>query len=196
MKCTLHLDTPVKSVSRNEDGVNLELSDKKVDFDKVILATHSNQSLQLLNDPTDEEMSVLKNIKYQKNTATIHTDISILPKRKSAWSSWNYFKSKEQKSVVLTYNMNILQNLKSKEVFNVTINDPGIIDSNKILKTINYEHPLFTVDSVSAKKKIPSMNGSNHTYYCGAYCGNGFHEDGVNSALEVCKNFNIGLDSE
>lgn len=196
MKCTLHLDTPVKSVSRNEDGVNLELSDKNVDFDKVILATHSDQSLQLLNDPTDEEMSVLKNIKYQKNTATIHTDISILPKRKSAWSSWNYFKPKEQKSVVLTYNMNILQNLKSKEVFNVTINDPGIINSNKILKTINYEHPLFTVDSVSAKKKIPSMNGSNHTYYCGAYCGNGFHEDGVNSALEVCKNFNIGLDSE
>ena len=196
MKCTLHLDTPVKSISRNEDGVNLELSDKKVDFDKVILATHSNQSLQLLNDPTDEEMSVLKNIKYQKNSATIHTDISILPKRKSAWSSWNYFKSKKQKSVVLTYNMNILQNLKSKEVFNVTINDPGIINSNKILKTINYEHPLFTVDSVSAKKKIPSMNGSNHTYYCGAYCGNGFHEDGVNSALEVCKNFNIGLDSE
>ena len=196
MKCTLHLDTPVKSISRNEDGVNLEFSDKRVDFDKVILATHSNQSLQLLNDPTDEEVNVLSNIKYQKNTATIHTDISILPKRKSAWSSWNYFKSKKQKSVLLTYNMNILQNLKSKEVFNVTINDPGIINSNKILKTINYEHPLFTVDSVSAKKKIPSMNGSNHTYYCGAYCGNGFHEDGVNSALEVCKKFNIGLDSE
>ena len=196
MKCTLHLDTPVKSISRNEDGVNLEFSDKRVDFDKVILATHSDQSLQLLNDPTDEEVNVLSNIKYQKNTATIHTDISILPKRKSAWSSWNYFKSKKQKSVLLTYNMNILQNLKSKEVFNVTINDPGIINSNKILKTINYEHPLFTVDSVSAKKKIPSMNGSNHTYYCGAYCGNGFHEDGVNSALEVCKKFNIGLDSE
>ena len=196
MKCTLHLDTPVKSISRNEDGVSLELSDMNVDFDKVILATHSNQSLQLLNDPTDEEVNVLSNIKYQKNTATIHTDISILPKRKSAWSSWNYFKSKKQKSVLLTYNMNILQNLKSKEVFNVTINDPGIINSNKILKTINYEHPLFTVDSVSAKKKIPSMNGSNHTYYCGAYCGNGFHEDGVNSALEVCKKFNIGLDSE
>ncbi|MAX13876.1 MAG: FAD-dependent oxidoreductase [Candidatus Marinimicrobia bacterium] len=196
MKCTLHLDTPVKSISRNEDGVNLEFSDKRLDFDKVILATHSNQSLQLLNDPTDEEVNVLSNIKYQKNTATIHTDISILPKRKSAWSSWNYFKSKKQKSVLLTYNMNILQNLKSKEVFNVTINDPGIINSNKILKTINYEHPLFTVDSVSAKKKIPSMNGSNHTYYCGAYCGNGFHEDGVNSALEVCKKFNIGLDSE
>ena len=196
MKCTLHLDTPVKSISRNEDGVNLEFSDKRVDFDKVILATHSNQSLQLLNDPTDEEVNVLSNIKYQKNTATIHTDISILPKRKSAWSSWNYFKSKKQKSVLLTYNMNILQNLKSKEVFNVTINDPGIINANKILKTINYEHPLFTVDSVSAKKKIPSMNGSNHTYFCGAYCGNGFHEDGVNSALEVCKKFNIGLDSE
>ena len=154
MKCTLHLDTPVKSISRNEDGVNLEFSDKRVDFDKVILATHSDQSLQLLNDPTDEEVNVLSNIKYQKNTATIHTDISILPKRKSAWSSWNYFKSKKQKSVLLTYNMNILQNLKSKEVFNVTINDPGIINSNKILKTINYEHPLFTVDSVSAKKKI------------------------------------------
>ena len=196
MKCTLHLDTPVKSISRNENGVSLELSDKKVDFDKVILATHSNQSLKLLNDPTDEEVNVLSNIKYQKNTATIHTDISILPKRKSAWSSWNYFKSKKQKSVLLTYNMNILQNLKSKEVFNVTINDPGIINTNKILKTINYEHPLFTVDSVSAKKKIPSMNGSNHTYFCGAYCGNGFHEDGVNSALEVCKKFNIGLDSE
>ncbi len=196
MKCALHLDTPVKSISRNEDGVSLKLNDKKLDFDKVILATHSNQSLRLLKDPTDEEVNVLSNIKYQKNTATIHTDISILPKRKSAWSSWNYFKSTKQKSVLLTYNMNILQNLKSEEIFNVTINDPGIINTDKILKTINYEHPLFTVDSVNAKKKIPSMNGSNHTYYCGAYCGNGFHEDGVNSALEVCKKFSIGLDNE
>ena len=92
--------------------------------------------------------------------------------------------------------MNILQNLKSDEVFNVTINDPGIINPNKILKTINYEHPLFTVDSINAKKKISSINGSNHTYFCGAYLGNGFHEDGVKSALEVCKQFNIGLDNE
>ena len=193
---TIHLNTPVKSVSRNKLGVCLELRDKKMNFDKVVLATHSNDSLKLLKDPTDQEESVLSKIKYQKNIATIHTDIGILPKRKSAWSSWNYYKSKKQKSVLLTYNMNILQNLKSEEVFNVTINDPGIIDPNKTLKTISYEHPLFTVDSVDARKKIPSINGLNHTYFCGAYCGNGFHEDGVNSALEVCKNFNIGLDNE
>ena len=196
MNTTIHLATPVKSISRTNSGVCLDLADKKLDFDKVVLATHSDQALQLLNDPTDDEKNALSNIKYQKNTATIHTDIRILPKRKSAWSSWNYFKSKKQKSVLLTYNMNILQNLKSDEVFNVTINDPGIINPNKILKIINYEHPLFTVDSINAKKKISSLNGSNHTYFCGAYLGNGFHEDGVKSALEVCDQFNIGLDNE
>ena len=196
MDSKFHLNSPVESVSRNKGGVCLELKDRKMNFDKVILATHGNDSLKLLKDPTYEEESVLSKIKYQKNIATIHTDTSILPKRKSAWSSWNYFKSKKQKSVLLTYNMNILQNLKSEEVFNVTINDSGIVNPDKILKTISYEHPLFTIESVDAKKKIPSINGLNHTYFCGAYCGNGFHEDGVNSALEVCKNFNIGIDNE
>ena len=196
MSGSVHLNMPVKSVSRNNQGVCLEFTDQKIDFDKVVLATHSDQALKLLKDSSNEEINILSNIKYQKNIATIHTDISILPKRKSAWSSWNYFKSKKQKNVVLTYNMNILQNLKSDEVFNVSINAPDIINPDKILKTINYEHPLFTIDSVNAKKKIPSLNGSKHTYFCGAYCGNGFHEDGVNSALEVCRSFNIGLDNE
>jgi len=196
MNSTVHLSSPVKSISRNKRGVCLEFSDKKMNFDKVVLATHSDDTLKLLKDPTLEEKSALSKIKYQKNIATIHTDISILPKRKSAWSSWNYFKSKKQKSVLLTYNMNILQNLKSDEVFNVTLNDPGLIAPDKILKTVNYEHPLFTIESIDAKKKITSINGLNHTYFCGAYCGNGFHEDGVNSALEVCKSFNIGLDNE
>ena len=163
-------------------------------FDAVVIATHSNQALKLLADATEKEQTILGAIPYQTNSALLHTDTSILPKRKLAWSSWNYYLDQdEHKPVMLTYNMNILQRLDSDETFCVTLNSNDLIDQNKIIKELNYEHPLFTSESIKAQARKNEISGVNNTYYCGAYWRNGFHEDGVVSALDVCKNFGIEL---
>ena len=163
-------------------------------FDAVVIATHSNQALELLADATEKEQTILGAIPYQTNSALLHTDTSILPKRKLAWSSWNYYLDQdEHKPVMLTYNMNILQRLDSDETFCVTLNSNDLIDQNKIIKELNYEHPLFTSESIKAQARKNEISGVNNTYYCGAYWRNGFHEDGVVSALDVCKNFGIEL---
>ena len=163
-------------------------------FDAVVIGTHSNQALKLLSDPTEEEQAILGAIPYQTNSALLHTDTSILPKRKLAWASWNYYLDQdEQKPVILTYNMNILQRLDCDETFCVTLNSNDLIDQNKIIKELNYEHPLFTHESVKAQARKNEISGVNNTYYCGAYWRNGFHEDGVVSALDVCKSFGIEL---
>ena len=163
-------------------------------FDAVVIATHSNQALELLADATEKEQTILEAIPYQTNSALLHTDTSILPKRKLAWSSWNYYLDQdEHKPVMLTYNMNILQRLDSDETFCVTLNCNDLIDQNKIIKELNYEHPLFTSESIKAQARKNEISGVNNTYYCGAYWRNGFHEDGVVSALDVCKNFGIEL---
>ena len=141
-----------------------------------------------------EEAKILGALPYQKNIAILHTDASILPKKKSTWSSWNYLLSTDQtKPVTLTYNMNILQSLKSKSDFLVTLNSNGEINPSKIIKTLVYHHPLFTVEGVEAQKEKSQISGINNTFYCGAYWGNGFHEDGVSSALDVCKFFDRAL---
>ena len=163
-------------------------------FDAVIIATHSNQALDLLSDRTNLESDILSKISYQKNEALLHTDTSILPKNSSAWSSWNYFLDKDpQKPVSLTYNMNILQNLDSEETFCVTLNGSSLINPDKIIKKINYHHPLFTVEGLKAQGHKHEICGKNNTYFCGAYWRNGFHEDGVVSALDVCEKFGISL---
>ena len=190
----IYLNKAVKSVFRHDDYIELKGYEFSEKFDKVIIATHSDQALKILSNPTENEKEVLSKIKYQKNVATIHTDTNILPKRKKAWSSWNYFRHQKSKNVVLTYNMNILQRLSSPETFCVTINDPGVVDPTKIIKKINYEHPLFTYESVSAQKKINEVNANKRVLFCGAYCGNGFHEDGLKSALNVCNQFNLSID--
>ena len=147
----------------------------------------------MLNAPYKNEKDILSSIEYQKNIATLHTDSSILPKRKIAWSSWNYLINSNNDAVTLTYNMNILQRLKTKETYCVTINDNQNIDKNKILKEMTYHHPLFNLESVRAQSLKEKINGDNNTYFCGAYWANGFHEDGVNSALDVCSKFGMGL---
>lgn len=189
----IHTNAKIKSVKRKKNYIELKGAEFSEKFDKVVIATHSDQALDLLENPKSNELDVLSKIKYQKNSATIHTDTSILPNRKKAWSSWNYLSSNNSKNVILTYNMNILQKLKSPETFCVTINDPGLVDESKIIKKINYEHPLFTNESVSAQKKIKEINSNSRILFCGAYCGYGFHEDGIKSALDVCKEFNLSL---
>lgn len=190
---TINLNTPVIKVSRNENQVIIKTKTNSDVFDAVIFATHSDQSLRLLQDYSDDEKNILSKIKYQKNTALIHTDTSILPKRKNAWSSWNYLLNEDDDTVTLTYNMNILQSLNASKTYCVTINDCDLVDKDKIIKKINYEHPLFTKDTIESQNNKNLINGVNNTYFCGAYWGNGFHEDGVNSALDVCKHFGMEL---
>ena len=188
----IHLSTPVKKVSRVEGGVEIVLfkKDKALKFDSVIFATHSNQALDILDDPSDAEKDILGSIPYQKNNILLHTDSSVLPRRKLAWASWNYQLDSDPNSpVILTYNMNILQTIEANKTFCVTLNDSDSIDKNSILKKITYHHPLFTVNAIEAQKRKSEISGVNNTYYCGAYWRNGFHEDGVVSALDVCSSF-------
>ena len=188
----INLSTPVKTVARKNEGIEIQLAKKEetLKFDSVIFATHSDQALEMLENPTDTEKDILSSIPYQKNEVLLHTDSSVLPRRKLSWASWNYqLDSDPALPVVLTYNMNILQNINCKETLCVTLNDHNSVDETKILKKITYHHPLFNVKSIEAQKRKSEISGVNNTHYCGAYWRNGFHEDGVVSALDVCKDF-------
>jgi len=193
----IKLSTPVKKIIRHKDEVEIffgksgEYSNK---FDKVIIATHSDQALQMLEKPSAKEKEILGSLPYQENEALLHTDESILPRNKQTWSSWNYLLNEDKKApVTLTYSMNILQSLTARTHFLVTLNSSENIDPNKILKKLIYQHPLFTVEGVRLQKEKHLINGKNNTFYCGAYWGNGFHEDGIVSALDVCKFFGKAL---
>ena len=193
----IRLSLPVKNVKREGGSITVQFGANSLEsenFDSVIFATHSNQSLAMLDSPTKEEVEILSAIKYQKNDALLHYDDSILPKRKNAWSSWNYLLDEDQsKAVALTYNMNILQSLKSDRTFCVSLNSDSLVDKSKVIKDLSYDHPLFTLSSVRAQSRKHEISGKNNTYYCGAYWRNGFHEDGVVSALDVCKDFGESL---
>lgn len=183
----IHINTGVKRIERHAEVIRLHFEDgTSRPFDEVIIATHSDQALDMLEHPSKNETRLLKAIPYQENIAILHTDASLLPKRKAAWASWNYHLSAhETPSVALTYNMNILQALDTREVVNVTLNRQEQIDPAKIHKVIRYHHPLFTAEGLAAQKEKHTINGVDRIWYCGAYWGNGFHEDGVVSALDV-----------
>ena len=193
-KDNIKLNARIESIKRLNNKIYINVNGIEEIFDKVIIGTHSDQALQLLEKPTNEEKNILNKIKYQKNIALIHTDDTILPKRKLAWSSWNYLINENKNDLVtLTYNMNILQRLKSDTTYCVTINNTEDLNKSKVIKKITYHHPLFTVNSVKAQTDKDNICGKNNTYYCGAYWGYGFHEDGVKSALDVCKKFGLEL---
>jgi predicted NAD/FAD-binding protein len=189
----IRLSTPVLSVERVDSKIKIRSGQNNASeefFDAVVFATHSNQSLRLLKDPSKFENEILGAIPYQNNKAILHYDDSILPKRKNAWSSWNYLLDQDKnKPVSLTYNMNILQGLDCERTFCVSLNSEELIDPKKILKRLDYEHPLFNIKGLEAQKRKREISGINNTYYCGAYWRNGFHEDGVVSALDVCADF-------
>jgi len=189
----IRLSTPVLSVERVDSKIKISSGQNNASeefFDAVVFATHSNQSLRLLKDPSKFENEILGAIPYQNNKAILHYDDSILPKRKNAWSSWNYLLDQDKnKPVSLTYNMNILQGLDCERTFCVSLNSEELIDPKKILKRLDYEHPLFNIKGLEAQKRKREISGINNTYYCGAYWRNGFHEDGVVSALDVCADF-------
>ncbi len=190
-KDRIRLRCPVKRIFRDKEGIQISsLDGKTFHYDSVILATHSDQALQILEEPSPREREILSAIGYQKNEAVLHWDDSLLPRKKLAWASWNYHRiPNPTKGASVTYNMNILQGIESDTNFCVSLNMTNRIDPAKIIKTFHYDHPVFSGAAIEAQKKLGEINGVNRTYFCGAYLGSGFHEDGVNSALKVCRYF-------
>lgn len=183
---SIRLNTPVKGVERKETGVRVHTAHDDQLYDEVILACHGDQALKLLGSPTQHEKKVLGNFQFSDNTVVLHTDTSHLPQRNKAWASWNYHvvdAAKEQS--VLSYNMNILQRLQKKNTYLVTLNQD--IDPNYVIQRFNYHHPIFTAATLQSQEHWESISGLDRIHYCGAYWFNGFHEDGVRSALRVCR---------
>ena len=193
-KDRIKLSSAVEKIERETDHVWITANGQREKFDYVFVASHSDQALNLLKHPSALENKVLGAIPYTNNQAILHTDYSVLPKRKLAWAAWNYHLVDEQREgVALTYNMNILQRLKSKHTYCVSLNFKDYIDPNKIIKTLDYTHPFFSQQGVEAQTKHSELNGQNRTFYCGAYWRYGFHEDGVVSALRALKDFDQHL---
>jgi predicted NAD/FAD-binding protein len=191
----LRLSTPVRGVERFADRVEVTPSGGEPEaFDEVVLATHSDQALGMLADPSQAEVEVLGAIAYQPNEAVLHTDRSLLPKRRRAWASWNYHLLDEPAAqTTVTYHMNNLQSLRSDTQICVTLNRSEQIDPDKVVRKIQYAHPVYTREGMAAHGRWDEVSGVNRTHYCGAWWGYGFHEDGVNSALKVCERFDRSL---
>jgi len=195
-KDKIQLNSPVTAIRRIRDGIELQVNNGPWQyFDDVVLACHSDQSMRMLTDITTQEKTVLSGLKYQDNEVVMHLDESLLPTKKGAWAAWNYhLNSDNLRPAALTYNMNILQRLPADApTFCVTLNQTALIDPNKILGTYHYEHPVFNASSLASQHKRSDICGKDHTHFAGAYWYNGFHEDGVLSALDVCKRFGVSL---
>ena len=192
----IRLQTPVASVVRNDSGVELVTGQgDKYQFDAVVFACHSDQALACLGDASAAESEVLGAIPYARNSVVLHTDTRLLPRRRRSWASWNYrLQGAENRLPVLTYNMNILQGLDSEETYCVTLNADNAIDPEKIVGRYEYAHPQFSVAGMQAQQRWQEINGVNRTWFCGAYWANGFHEDGVSSALRVCEALGVTMD--
>ncbi len=191
----IRLKSPVKSVERAVDGVRVQTESTDETFDEIVFACHSDQALRMLADRTPTEAEVLANFPYNRNVAVLHTDTSVLPKRRRAWASWNYhIGTKSSQAATVSYCMNILQHIESAHTYSVTLNEEELIDPNKVLGKFHYSHPVYTVTRASAQARHDELIRNNRTSFCGAYWGNGFHEDGVVSALAVCQAFGRTFD--
>ena len=182
----------VKKVIRSENNVRLSIGANEdfLDYDAVILACHANESLALLSEPSELEQKLLSEFQYVTNTAFLHTDEELMPKNKSAWSSWNSISKKDLTNTCVTYWLNQLQNLKTSQNYFLTLNPIQNIEQNKIIKRVIFTHPYFNLKNTLLQKDLKNLQGKNKTWYCGSYFGYGFHEDGLKSALEVAKLFN------
>ena len=195
------LNTAVQRIERHEDGVTLTANGRREHFDKVILACHSDQALQLLADPTPQERITLGAIRYQANTAVLHTDTAVLPKRRRAWAAWNYQRPPAngdagQNGVCLHYLINRLQPLPFEQAVVVSLNPIGDIDPALVHGRFDYAHPVFDVPAIEAQRQVRWLQGQQHTYFCGAWTGYGFHEDGLKSGMDVAQRIVTHLHAE
>lgn len=191
LSADVRLGCPVRSVRRGTAGVTVNTAAGGDElYDEVVMACHSDQALQLLADADARETTLLSGIAFQENEVVLHTDDRLLPIHRRAWSSWNAFlPERESERVQVTYNMNILQGIKAPETFCVSLNSSDRIDESRILGRYRFFHPLFTWAGLGSREQIRETNGRRHTWFCGAWCGNGFHEDGVASAEAVARAF-------
>jgi len=183
----------VKKIASKSSGVDLYYGDESefFNYDKVILATHADEALSIIENPSDDERIILSNFSYKENFAYIHTDEKVMPKNKNAWCSWNSLMNKnnvEKNSI--TYWLNLLQNLKCEENIFLTLNPYFEIDESKILKKVRFTHPYFHQSALDYQSKLKDLQNKRNILFCGSYFGYGFHEDGIKSSIEMLKNFN------
>jgi predicted NAD/FAD-binding protein len=184
----VRLRSPVRRVERLPDGVRIEADGCESEgFDEVVLAVHSDQALAMLADPSRAEREVLGAIPYQRNEVALHTDASLMPRRRAAWSSWNFHLGERPPGAsTVTYWMNNLQRLGTERDYFVTLNRGEEIEPARVIRRLAYDHPVYTAAGVAAQRRHGEISGVRRTHYCGAYWGWGFHEDGVVSALRAC----------
>ena len=189
----IQLGSPVSSLTRSNGQVTVTSNGNQRTFDAAVLATHAPDSLRILADADNEEAKILGAVSYQPNLAILHTDRRLLPQRESLWSAWNYLSAGNDKSrsVCVTYLLNRLQNLPFKTPLMVTLNPPEEMIPEGEIARFHYDHPVFDKPAISAQKQISSIQGKNLTWFCGAWCGYGFHEDGLKSALNIISDFNV-----
>lgn len=197
-KSAIHTKADIEKIKRvnNEQGnIEIRFADGKIMyFDEVVFACHSDQALALLDDANELEQSILNDIPYRKNEVVLHQDTRLLPKSRRAWASWNYqLDNNRQRAASVTYNMNILQGLHNTQTYCVTLNQTQDINKSKIIQSFEYSHPVFNLKSLAAQQRRLEICGQNHSHFTGAYWYNGFHEDGVRSAVDVAKRFECYL---
>ena len=190
----IRLNCAVTQVRRRSDGVWIAAQGAPTArYDHVFFASHADEALRVLADPSPAEREILGALPFQRNEAVLHTDTSLLPRRRLAWAAWNsHVLPQARGRVALTYNMNILQGLTSRHTFCVTLNRSDAIDPARVLKRIDYQHPLFTPAGIAAQRRHHEISGVHRTHYCGAYWRYGFHEDGVVSAQQAVQRFEQG----
>ena len=180
----------IRNILRNKNGVRLYYgsSNEYFEYDKIVFAVHANEILNLINNPTENEKKILKNFQYKKNIGYLHNDDRLMPDRKNAWSSWNSILDKNDTNKnCVTYWLNKLQNLKTRENYFLTLNPFQSIDDNKIIKKVEFTHPFYDMKTINAQRHLSELQGVNNSYFCGSYFGYGFHEDGLNSGIDVSK---------
>ena len=178
----------IESVQRNKNGVRLYYgsSNEYYDYDKVVFATHADDTLKLIQNPTENEKNVLRNFKYKKNIAYLHNDNQFMPNNKNTWSSWNsILDQKNQSRNCVTYWLNKLQNLKTNNNYFLTLNPIYEIKKEKIIKEVEFSHPFYDLQSLNAQKELIKLQGENNSWFCGSYFGYGFHEDGLKSSINI-----------
>jgi predicted NAD/FAD-binding protein len=180
----------INKITRSADNVRITIGNEYLDYDHIVLASHADQSLKMLENPDSDEKRILGEFKYVNNTAILHTEKKLMPKNKSAWSSWNSISKEDLSKTCVTYWLNNLQNLKCEENYFLTLNPIQKIEENKIITKVNFTHPYFNSQTVKFQKELHSLQGKKRTWFCGSYFGYGFHEDGLKSSLEMIKYFN------
>lgn len=193
----------IKETIKENSGITITSGNESLQFDQVIFACHADQALTLLEDASMTEVDILKHFNYQENITYLHTDENLMPKRKKAWSCWNYLAQTKQNNktedldnndqVTVTYWMNSLQKLQAEKNYLVTLNPYSEIDPEKTIKKMTYHHPVFTADAISAQSRLNELQGQQNSWFCGSYAGYGFHEDALSSSVRVCEQLGVDI---